>query len=71
LSGADQQPSPWPAIDQDGRSSSTPVKQVSFASEVVRSLGRFAAFSGGLALLVWLTWVMLDFRHLQSGFTLP
>jgi len=47
------------------------VKQVSFASEVVRSLGRFAAFSGGLALLVWLTWVMLDFRHLQSGFTLP
>jgi hypothetical protein len=47
------------------------VKQVSFASEVVRSLGRFAAVSGVVALLVWLTWVMLDLKHLQSGFTLP
>jgi hypothetical protein len=23
------------------------------------------------ALLLWLTWVMLDIEHLQSGFTLP
>jgi hypothetical protein len=37
----------------------------------VRSLGRFAAVSGVVALLVWLTWVMLDLKHLQSGFTLP
>jgi hypothetical protein len=47
------------------------VTQVSCASEVVRSLGRFAAVSGVVALLVWLTWVMLDLKHLQSGFTLP
>jgi hypothetical protein len=24
-----------------------------------------------VALLLWLTWVMLDLKHLQSGFTLP
>jgi hypothetical protein len=24
-----------------------------------------------IALLVWLTWVMLDVSHMQSGFTLP
>jgi hypothetical protein len=38
---------------------------------VLRTLGRVAAVSGVLALLVWLTWVMLDLKHLQSGFTLP
>jgi hypothetical protein len=27
--------------------------------------------SGVIALLVWVTWVMLDIRNLQSGFTLP
>ncbi|MFZ9620775.1 MAG: hypothetical protein ACO289_06205 [Prochlorococcaceae cyanobacterium] len=47
------------------------VKQVSFASEVLRTMGRFAAFSGVLAVVVWITWVMLDLKHLQSGFTLP
>ena len=47
------------------------MKQVSFASEVLRTLARFAAFSGVVALLLWITWVMLDFKHLQSGFTLP
>jgi hypothetical protein len=24
-----------------------------------------------IGLLVWLTWVMLDFKSMQSGFTLP
>jgi hypothetical protein len=24
-----------------------------------------------IAVLVWLSWVMLDLKHLQSGFTLP
>jgi hypothetical protein len=24
-----------------------------------------------IALLVWVTWVMLDVRNMQSGFTLP
>jgi hypothetical protein len=38
---------------------------------VARLLARFAAVSGAIALLVWVTWVMLDLKHLQSGFTLP
>lgn len=36
-----------------------------------RWLARGAVVSGVIALVVWLTWVMLDLRHLQSGFTLP
>lgn len=36
-----------------------------------RNAARFAAVSGVIALLVWLTWVMLDVSHMQSGFTLP
>lgn len=36
-----------------------------------RLVARFAAISGAIALLVWITWVMLDLKHLQSGFTLP
>lgn len=47
------------------------MKQVSFASEVLRTVGRLAAFSGVMALGLWITWVMLDLKHLQSGFTLP
>jgi len=47
------------------------VKEISFAAVVLRTLGRVAAASGVLALLGWLTWVMLDLKHLQSGFTLP
>ncbi|MEB3173556.1 MAG: hypothetical protein VKL97_06780 [Cyanobacteriota bacterium] len=47
------------------------MKQVSFATEVLRTIGRLAAFSGVGALLLWITWVMLDLKHLQSGFTLP
>jgi len=47
------------------------LKQVSFASEVLRTVGRLAAFSGVMALVLWITWVMLDLKHLQSGFTLP
>jgi hypothetical protein len=30
-----------------------------------------AAAAGVLALLLWVGWVMLDLKHLQSGFTLP
>ena len=47
------------------------MKEISFTAVVLRTLGRFAAVSGVLALLVWLTWVMLDLKHLQTGFTLP
>lgn len=44
---------------------------MSAAEMVRRMLGRLAAASGVIALLGWLTWVMLDLKHLQSGFTLP
>lgn len=47
------------------------VKEISFVAVMVRTLARIAAFGGLLALLIWLTWVMLDLKHLQSGFTLP
>lgn len=36
-----------------------------------RVIARFAAVSGVIALVIWLSWVMLDLEHLQSGFTLP
>ena len=38
---------------------------------IARTLARFAAVSGVIAVLIWLTWVLLDFEHMQSGFTLP
>jgi hypothetical protein len=47
------------------------MKEVSAAELLARALARFAAAAGVVALLVWLTWVMLDLKHLQSGFTLP
>ena len=48
-----------------------PVKEISFFELLLRSVARVAAVSGVVALLVWLTWVMLDIKNLQSGFTLP
>ncbi|MFN9547267.1 MAG: hypothetical protein ACK6AD_09405 [Cyanobacteriota bacterium] len=47
------------------------MKQISLLELVLRNGARFAAVSGVVALLVWLTWVMLDVSHMQSGFTLP
>jgi hypothetical protein len=47
------------------------MKEVSVAEMLGKAIGRLAAVSGGIALLVWVTWVMLDLKHLQSGFTLP
>ena len=38
---------------------------------LLRLAGRIAAVSGVIALVVWVTWVMLDVKNLQSGFTLP
>ncbi|MFQ6537427.1 MULTISPECIES: hypothetical protein [Aphanothece] len=38
---------------------------------MLRSLATVAASLGGLALLVWFMVVLLDLKHLQSGFTLP
>ena len=40
--------------------------------ELLLRLGaKVAAVSGVIALIVWVTWVMLDVKNLQSGFTLP
>ena len=58
-------------IKQDVVTRSDSMKEVSIFELLIRNLGRFAAGSGVVALLVWLTWVMLDVQHMQSGFTLP
>lgn len=47
------------------------MKEVSAAEMALKLVGRLAAASGVIALLGWVTWVMLDLKHLQSGFTLP
>lgn len=47
------------------------MKEVSVAEMLLKTVGRLAAASGVIALLLWVTWVMLDLKHLQSGFTLP
>lgn len=47
------------------------MKEISLLEMLVKSVGRFAAISGVIALLIWITWVMLDIKNLQSGFTLP
>jgi len=35
------------------------------------NVGKFAAVSGVIGVVIWLSWVMLDVKHLQPGFTLP
>ena len=47
------------------------MKEISLPEMILRIAGRVAAVSGVIALLVWLTWVMLDVKNMQSGFTLP
>jgi len=47
------------------------VKEISLLEMVLRSLARIAAGAGIAAVLLWLLWVMLDVRHMNSGFTLP
>lgn len=47
------------------------VKEISLLEMVVRIAGRLLAVSGVVGLLIWLTWVMLDVKNMQSGFTLP
>ena len=48
-----------------------PVKEISALELLLRQAARLAAAAGVLALLLWVGWVMLDLKHLQSGFTLP
>ena len=47
------------------------MKEISLWEWLLRASGKIAAVSGVIGLLVWLTWVMLDFKNMQSGFTLP
>jgi hypothetical protein len=47
------------------------MKEISPMELLLRLAGRVAAVSGMIALVVWVTWVMLDVKNLQSGFTLP
>jgi len=47
------------------------MKNVSVVEMVLKSAASVAAVSGVLALVIWVTWVMLDIKGLQSGFTLP
>jgi hypothetical protein len=47
------------------------VKEISLVEVLLRGLARGAAVSGVIAFLVWITWVMLDVKNMQSGFTLP
>jgi hypothetical protein len=47
------------------------MKEISPLEMVGRIVARVAAVSGVIALLIWVTWVMLDIKNLQSGFTLP
>ena len=47
------------------------MKEVSMLEMIGRSFAKVAAGAGIAAVLVWLTYVMLDVGHMQSGFTLP
>ena len=47
------------------------MKQVGLMELVLRTVAKVAAVAGGLALVGWMTWVMLDVEHMNSGFTLP
>jgi hypothetical protein len=48
-----------------------PMKKVTLLEVAAQFVALFAAVSGVIALLIWITWVMLDVKNLQSGFTLP
>jgi hypothetical protein len=47
------------------------MKELSPMELLLRLGGRAAILAGVLGAVVWLTWVMLDVKHMQSGFTLP
>ena len=47
------------------------MKNVSLVEILLRNIAKVAAGSGIAALLLWLTYIMLDVQHMNSGFTLP
>ncbi len=64
---------PWPGHGTVEEACSVPVPNDSSSSRsVIVGLVAVIGSLGGLALLVWVTVVMLDLKHLNtSGFTLP
>ena len=61
-------------FDDQGRievSASDWMKEVSLLEMIGRSVAKVAAGAGVAAVLIWLTYVLLDIGHMQSGFTLP
>jgi hypothetical protein len=47
------------------------MKEVNPLLFLLRIVARVAAISGVIALLIWVSWVMLDVKNMQTGFTLP
>jgi hypothetical protein len=47
------------------------MKEVNPLLFLLRIVARVAAVSGVVALLIWVSWVMLDVKNMQTGFTLP
>ena len=47
------------------------MKQVGLVEVALLTAAKVAAVAGVLALVGWMTWVMLDVEHMNSGFTLP
>ena len=47
------------------------MKEISPLEMIGRSVAKVAAGAGVAAVLIWLTYVLLDIGHMQSGFTLP
>ena len=47
------------------------MKEVGLLEVALRTAAKVAAVAGVLAVVVWLSWVMLDVEHMNSGFTLP
>jgi hypothetical protein len=47
------------------------MKEVNPLLFLLRIVARVAAVSGVIALLIWVSWVMLDVKNMQTGFTLP
>ena len=47
------------------------MKNVSLVEILLRNIAKVGAGSGIAALLLWLTYVLLDVQHMNSGFTLP
>ncbi|BEV36147.1 hypothetical protein CREGCYN_09590 [Synechococcus sp. M16CYN] len=47
------------------------MKEISMLEMIGRSLAKIAVGAGIAAFLIWLIYIMLDFGHMQSGFTLP